>query len=344
GCIVNLSEIRDIARKRLEGTCRVCRVCDGQPCRGEVPGFGGVGTGSSFVNNVAALAAVRLDLRVLHDAGDPDTSLRLFGVDLKYPLLGAPVAGVKVNRMGGIGERDLAEAMICGPALAGVIGTGGDGADPEVFNIASEMISRRAGGRGGMIIIKPREQRVILEKIRQAEQSGADAVGVDVDAAAFVNMTILGQKVEPKTPDMIAELADSTRLPFVVKGIMTVDEAETAARAGAAAVVVSNHGGRVLDHTPGTAEVLPAIARAVKGKVAVLADGGVRSGNDVLKMLALGADAVLVGRPLAVAAVGGGVEGVKSWIEQAGLQLRQAMIMTGCRRLSEVDDGILWKG
>ncbi|MGE5485491.1 MAG: alpha-hydroxy-acid oxidizing protein [Ignavibacteriales bacterium] len=341
---MNLSEIRDVARKQLEGTCRVCRVCDGLSCRGEVPGFGGVGTGSSFINNVSALAAVRLNLRVLHDAGNPDTSVRLFGVDLKYPLLGAPVAGVKVNRMGRISEKDLAEAMICGPALAGALGTGGDGADPEVFNVASEMVSRRAGGRGGIIIIKPREQQVILEKIRRAEESGADAVGVDVDAAAFINMTLMGQKVEPKTTGMIAELVASTRLPFVVKGVMTADEAEAAGRAGAAAIVVSNHGGRVLDHTPGTAEVLPAIARAVKGRVTVLVDGGVRSGADVLKMLALGADAVLVGRPLAIAAVGGGVDGVISWIEQAGLQLKQAMIMTGCRSLSEVSDRILWKG
>jgi len=340
---VNLTEVRERAGKRLEGVCRVCRVCDGLSCRGEVPGFGGVGTGTSFVNNVSALAAVKFNLKVLHDAGEPDTALRLFGVDLKYPVLGAPVAGVRVNRIASVTERELAEAMICGPAMAGTLGTGGDGGDPEVFDRALEMISRRPGGRGGIVMIKPREQAVILEKIRRAERAGADAVGVDVDSAAFVNMTLMGQKVEPKSPAKIAELVAATSLPFVIKGIMTVDEAEAAAGTGAAAIVVSNHGGRVVDHTPGTVEVLPAIARAVKGKVAVLVDGGVRSGGDVLKMLALGADAVLVGRPLAIAAAGGGVDGVKSWMEQAGLQLRQAMIMTGCKNLSAVNEGILWR-
>ncbi len=340
---MNLSEVRDVARKRLGGVCRVCRVCDGVACRGEVPGFGGVGSGASFVNNVSALAAVRLNLRVLHDASDPQTGLRLFGLDLKYPILGAPVAGVKINRIGQLTEQELAEAMICGPAVAGTLGTGGDGGDPGVFESALEMVSRQAGGRGGIVILKPCLQDAIIENMKRVEKAGANAVGVDVDAAAFINMALLGKKVEPKPPARIAELVASTNLPFVVKGVMTVDEAETAAAAGAAAIVVSNHGGRALDHTPGTAEVLPAIARAVKGRLSILVDGGIRSGADVLKMLALGADAVLVGRPLAVAAVGGGVEGAKLQIEQMGRELKQAMILTGCKEISDVTDRILWK-
>ena len=81
---------------------------------------------------------------------------------------------------------------------------------------------------------------------------------------------------------------------------MTPDEAEIAVEVNAAAIVVSNHGGRVLDHTPGAADVLPEIAGRVKGKITILADGGVRTGADVLKLLALGADAVLIGRPLVI--------------------------------------------
>lgn len=340
---MNLSEIRENAKRRLEGTCRVCRVCDGTACRGEIPGFGGCGSGSSFVNNIRALASVRFNMRVLHDAYDPATGLTLFGVDLKYPILGAPVAGVKINRIQSMTEAELTEAMICGPALAGTIGTGGDGGLPEVLDTALEMIGRQAGGRGGIVILKPREQQIIVDGVRRAEDAGANAVGIDVDAAAFINMRLAGQKVEPKTGAMLADIISATRLPFVVKGLMTPDEAVIAAEAGAAAIVVSNHGGRALDHTPGTAEVLPAVARAVKGRVKVIADGGVRSGADVLKMLALGADAVLVGRPLAIAAAGGGVEGAKMLIEQMGVELKTAMIMTGCRSLSDVSERIIWK-
>ncbi len=93
-------------------------------------------------------------------------------------------------------------------------------------------------------------------------------------------------------------MVESTRLPFIIKGIMTVDDALMAVESGASAIIVSNHGGRVLDYTPGTCEVLPDIAKSVKGKITILVDGGVRTGVDVVKMLGLGADAVLMGRPL----------------------------------------------
>ncbi len=110
---------------------------------------------------------------------------------------------------------------------------------------------------------------------------------------------------------------------------------------GPAGIVVSNHGGRVLDHTPGTAEVLPEIAAAVKGKVKIFVDGGIRSGTDALKMLALGAEAVLVGRPMAIAAVGGGKQAVALLLTQYADQLRTAMIYGGCKSLSDVSPSVL---
>jgi len=169
-------------------------------------------------------------------------------------------------------------------------------------------------------------------------------VGVDVDAAGIIGMVRAGEPVGPKTGKAWREIIASTGLPFILKGIMTVEDAQAAVEAGAAAIVVSNHGGRVLDHTPGTAEVLPKIAEAVRGDVFILADGGVRSGVDVLKMLALGAHAVLVGRPLAIAAVGGGAEGVVMVLNQYADQLRSAMILTGCASLDEIDESILFPG
>jgi isopentenyl diphosphate isomerase/L-lactate dehydrogenase-like FMN-dependent dehydrogenase len=132
------------------------------------------------------------------------------------------------------------------------------------------------------------------------------------------------------------------KVPVILKGVMTVQDARLAVKAGAAGIVVSNHGGRVLDHTPGTAEVLPAIAAAVKGKIKIFVDGGIRSGADVLKMLALGAEAVLVGRPMAIAAVGGGKEGVALLLNQYADELRTAMIYGGCRSLDEVSPSVLY--
>jgi isopentenyl diphosphate isomerase/L-lactate dehydrogenase-like FMN-dependent dehydrogenase len=167
---------------------------------------------------------------------------------------------------------------------------------------------------------------------------------MDIDAAGARGMTARGHPVSPKSTAELSRIIASTQLPFVVKGIMTLEDATAAVDAGAAAIVVSNHGGRALDHTPATIEVLPRIAEAVGDSVTVLADGGVRSGVDVLKFLALGAEAVFVGRPLLIAAVGGGAEGVKAVMDQYASQLKTAMILTGCQDLGVIDRGALYSG
>ncbi|MDK2856202.1 MAG: hypothetical protein PWQ86_1415 [Bacillota bacterium] len=321
-------EIRENARNKLTGICRVCRVCDGRACAGEVPGMGGVGTGTAAVNNFEALRKVKLNLSTLHAVSDPDLSVDIFGRRLALPVLGAAVAGTKVNFGGRLSEWEFAWAQVKGAAEAGTLALTGDGPLAEVY--ATGLAAIKEVGGAGIPIIKPRSLKEIRARIAQAEEAGALAVGIDVDAAGLVNMRQAGQPVGPLTPAALKELCAATRLPLVVKGIMTPDEALLAYEAGAAGIVVSNHGGRALDHTPGTAEVLPAIARAVKGKLLLLADGGVRSGVDVLKFLALGADAVLVGRPVVWAAFGGGVEGVAALYAKLAEELKVAMILTGC--------------
>ncbi|MHC4293356.1 MAG: alpha-hydroxy-acid oxidizing protein, partial [Planctomycetota bacterium] len=142
----------------------------------------------------------------------------------------------------------------------------------------------------------------------------------------------------------IRELVAATSLPVVIKGIMCAEDAVMAAEAGAAAIVVSNHGGRVLDSTPGTADVLPEIAKAVSAsQVMVMVDGGIRTGYDVLKMLALGAKAVLVGRDIVRAAVGAAGDGVRLQMEYLQKTLAKAMLMTGCASLSQVSSDIVLK-
>lgn len=336
---MNLHEVLTEAKKRFQGICRVCRVCDGVVCAGEIPGMGGLGTGESFKANGRALARYRLNLRTIHDAVSPDMAVELFGRRVEFPALGAPVAGARINFREYVTEEEFARAMLEGPIKAGSFGMSGDGPLPEVFETGVKVISDLGGI--GAVIIKPRERQAVIDRIRMAEAAGALAVGVDIDAAGLVNMTRMGQAVGPKTPRELSELVEATRLPFILKGIMTPDEAEIAVSVGASAIVVSNHGGRALDHTPGTAEVLPEIASAVKGKITILFDGGIRTGVDILKALALGADAVLVGRPLAIAAFGGGVEGVALQMESLKKELYAAMILTGCRSVKDVRRSVL---
>ena len=325
---MNLQEIRQEARRKLAPVCSVCPVCDGVVCAGKIPGVGGAGTGASFKNNIAALASYRLNMRTLHAVSDPALSVSLFGRQLAMPVLGGAVAGAKMNFNAALTEEELAWAVVAGSREAGTLTMTGDGPDPTLFEAGLQAIAR-AGGHG-IPIIKPRPLADIVERARRAVAAGAVAVGIDVDAAGLLPMKRSGQPVGPKPLPELRELVSSLDVPLVFKGIMTADEAEVAVAAGAGAIVVSNHGGRALDHLPGTAEVLPEIARAVKGRITILADGGVRAGVDVLKMLALGADAVLVGRPLAVAAVGGGPEGVTTLYRHLADELCTAMVLTGC--------------
>ncbi|QDR81908.1 alpha-hydroxy-acid oxidizing protein [Sporomusa termitida] len=337
---MDINTIHRSAKARFRGACRVCPVCNGTICAGEVPGMGGLGTGAAFRHNIQALAECRLNLRTVHSVKKPDLACRILGLDLALPVIGAAIGGIALNMNGAMAEAEYTAAIISGCRQAGTIGMTGDGPVPVVFDAGLDAIGREDGW--GIPVIKPRDTDKIVELAKQAAAAGAPAFGMDIDAAALVNMTNAGQPVGPKTIQELAYIKNHTPIPFIVKGIMTPDDAEACWQAGVDAIVVSNHGGRALDHTPGTAEVLPYVAEAVKGKMTVLVDGGIRSGTDVLKMLALGADAVLLGRPLAIAAVGGGADGVAFVLNKYKAELSAAMILTGTAGLSDVPVEILW--
>ena len=337
---MDLETVRNTAKEKLKGYCRVCPVCDGRVCAGEVPGMGGVGTGSAFKANLEALASYRFNMRTIHNVKTPDTSIKLFGEKLSIPVLAAPITGTTYNMGGKMTEEEFIGAIIAGSLQTGTLGMTGDAADPALWGSAMKAIASHQGR--GIAIIKPREQKEIISRIRDVEKTGAIAVGMDIDGAGLITMALKGQPVSPKTPAEIKELTSATKLPFILKGIMTPDEAEIAVEVNAAAIVVSNHGGRVLDHTPGAADVLPEIAGRVKGKITILADGGVRTGADVLKLLALGADAVLIGRPLVIGAFGGSRDGVAFLLNKIKGELIQSMLLTGTADVKMVSKDILY--
>ncbi|SEF70354.1 FMN-dependent dehydrogenase, includes L-lactate dehydrogenase and type II isopentenyl diphosphate isomerase [Caloramator fervidus] len=337
---MNFKDVLKNARENLNGSCRVCKECNGVACAGEVPGMGGSLTGSAFIENYESLKRIKLNMRLIHDAKSPDTSIELFGKKLRIPVLAAPVSGTILNMGGKFTEREYISWVIRGCLDAGIYPIVGDTA-VDTFLPTNLDELKKAGGEG-IAIIKPWENKNVIQKIKMAEEAGVFAVGVDIDAAGLITLALHGKPVGPKTLEELKELVQSTKLPFILKGIMTVEDAYLAIEAGAKAIVVSNHGGRVLDHTPGVAEVLPKIAKEVKGKITILADGGVRTGVDVLKMLALGADAVLIGRPFVVASFGGGAEGVKLYIDKIADELKSAMILTGCKDIKSIDSKIIY--
>ncbi len=330
--------LKSAARNRFQGSCRVCPKCNGVACSGEVPGMGGSGTGATFRNNIEALANVRLNMRTIHAVSQPSLACHILGLDLALPVIGAPIAGTGSMKRA-LTEEEYSCAVVNGCRRVGTIAMTGDGSDPKEFHSGLKALKSVEGY--GIPVIKPRKIESIIAMAKLAADAGAPAFGVDVDAAAFVGTTDSDYWLGPKTVAELRTVKQQTTIPFIVKGIMTPDEAEACCTAGVDAIVVSNHGGRVLDHLPGTAEVLPGIAAAVKGKITILVDGGIRHGVDVLKMLALGADAVLVGRSVAIGAVGGGSNGVEFVIHKLAGELRAAMVLTGTADVASVSRTII---
>lgn len=337
---MNYNDVLKKAKENLNGSCRVCPVCDGKACRGEVPGMGGKGTGSSFMENVTALTSYKLNMRVVSDVQDPDTSVTMFGKEMDIPVFAAPVSGTTLNMGGKFTEQEYISWVINGCHKAGIYPMVGDTAIDSFLITNLEELKKSS--KNGIAIIKPWDNEDVIKKIKLSEAAGAFAVGMDIDAVGLITLSLHGKTVKPKTVDQIRELKESTNLPFILKGIMTVEDAVLAYEAGVDAIVVSNHGGRVLDETPGTAEVLPEIAEKLKGKITILVDGGVRSGVDILKMIALGADAVLIGRPFVTASFGGEEEGVSLYVNKLKADLKSAMVLTGCKCINDIDEKVIY--
>ncbi len=189
---------------------------------------------------------------------------------------------------------------------------------------------------------QPRLNPNLISIIRLAEAAHAFMITIDINSAGRGWMDTSGPSaVEPKTVAQLRELVSATKIPIVIKGIMTPDDALLAGEAGAAGICVSNHGGRVLDHSAATADVLPAIADKVKGKMVILVDGCVHYGTDVLRYLALGADAVLVGRHLWRTAHGGGRKGVALFMQTMHDELTAAMVLTAVPNVAAINRDIL---
>jgi len=334
-----MKDVRATARERMKGFCRVCPVCNGKACAGEVPGMGGLGTGSSFTANVEALADYKLRMRLIHSITTPNPTTEVLGVDLAIPVMAAPIGGVSFNMGGKVTEEEYIAGKLRACVANGIIGCTGDGVPPFIHEAGFAAI-REVNGKG-IPFIKPWEDAELYAKLDKAAETGCKIFGMDIDAAGLITLAKMGRPVSPKSPAKLKEIISRVPGKFILKGIMCVDDAKAAVDVGASAIVVSNHGGRVLDHTPGTAHVLFDIAQAVGRDITVLVDGGVRTGADVLKMVALGADAVLIGRPFSIATVGGLEEGAGKYIQQLQSELLAAMVLTGCKSLADATPDIL---
>jgi isopentenyl diphosphate isomerase/L-lactate dehydrogenase-like FMN-dependent dehydrogenase len=327
-------EVLENARKKMAPNCRVCKECNGVVCKGEIPGTGGKGNGNAFKICIEFLDSVKIKLDTIYKNEGQDTSVSLFGKNFKYPFFAAPIGGMNLNYNGAITEAEYVDAVVNGTIAAGSAAFTGDGANDSLFLDSLPYI--KAVGGEAVPTIKPWKNEKALEKIKLLEEAGAMAFAMDIDSAGLINLALAGKPVSAKSVEELSELAASTNVPFIVKGVMTKEGALKALEAGAYGIVVSSHGGRVLQDAPATCSMLPEIKEAVGDNLKIFVDGGIRSGADVFKAIALGADGVLIGRPYVIAAFGGGKEGVELYTEKIGAELRDVMIMSGCKNVSDI--------
>ena len=194
---------------------------------------------------------------------------------------------------------------------------------------------KEADGRG-IPTIKPWNLEMIKKKIELTKEANAFAVAMDIDAAGLPFLKNFTPPAGSKSVEQLREIVELLDVPFIVKGIMTPKAALKAKEAGASAIVVSNHGGRVLDQCPATAEVLEDIVKAVDGSMKIFVDGGIRTGVDVFKALALGADAVIIARPFVSSVYEGAGEAVKELAEKLKHELEDTMAMCGAYSLEDI--------
>ncbi|MFZ0442862.1 MAG: alpha-hydroxy-acid oxidizing protein [Methanobacterium sp.] len=343
----DLNYYRSIARKMLVGVCGEFSVCDGQPDRtctgqkfGAPIGFGGAGQGKTFEANYNSLQRYKLKMRVIKAHKEPKMSTSIFDKKIAVPFMGASVSGVKNSMNDVVPEEALYRGLLKGAMSSGSIGLVGntpESPDDLGVNIVGE------NNGWGIPIFKPQSQERLLQLIRKAEELKVIAVGVDLEGAGSTYWNASNKPVYRKSEKEITELVDSTEKPVIFKGIMSIEDAIKVLDSGAGACYISNHGGRVLDGGQGMADVLPEIANEISGKIPIMADGAVRTGFDVLKVLALGADIALVGRPLARMSISGGEVAVKMYYKYMKDDLRKAMILTGCDNIREVNMDIITK-
>ena len=338
---MDYNEVLAQARTCMGPYCKACPVCNGLGCRNTVPGPGAKGLGTGFIRNYQKWQELCLNMDTICENGPADSTFDFFGTKLVAPVMAAPVGAMKLHYGDKYDDLTYNDLLVSSCAKSGVLAFTGDGTNAAVMDGALAAIS--AAGGMGVPTVKPWDRDTVFAKLEQVRKADPVAIAMDIDAAGLPFLQNLTPPAGSKTVPELREIIDYAKKPFIIKGIMTVKGARKALEAGASGIVVSNHGGRVLDQCPATAEVLPAIADAVGGQMKIFVDGGIRTGLDVLKALALGADGVLIGRPFVTMVYGGAAEGVDAYVRTLTAELRDGMAMCGVHSLDEITREIVFR-
>jgi biotin carboxylase len=336
---INEGTLRREAVATLTGVCSVCRVCDGVECAGWLPGIGSVGTGRGFTRSLRFLADRTIEPDLLKPLDNVNTGSTLFGIPLDLPVLPAPVSNMKRNLRSVFGEDEYNLMVLKGAKRAGTIGCvalreceEGDDAD-SLFDPLEEVYG------SGIPFFNPYEGRkTALGYLRRTADAGASLAGLSID----LKEGDIGGGASGSPPAIMTrqgwlkDLIGESSLPLIVKGVLSPRDAARIMDAGAKGIVLSNRGGRILESLPCGAEMLERVRETLGPEPLIIVDGGIRTGEDVYKVLRLGADMALIGRPVFIAAAGGGEEGIVYYLNRIKRELRSTMITAGTKTIADV--------
>ena len=290
--------------------------------------------GNSNVITRQYLDSLLIETRYMNSAC-ADLTMELYGRKFSTPVMTAALSHLDHFMFEG-----ATDAYAQGAAKADVILWLGMADEDEVERCADT-------GAAMIEIIKPYTDReLICRKIRHAEKLGLLAVGLDIDHpfAPDGSLDVVDDyEMTPLKTEELRDICASTRLPVIVKGVLSTYDANEAVDAGAGGLVVSHHNNRIEYALP-PLRALPEIQKNLNKKVPLFVDGEIRTGMDVFKALALGADAVCIGRPLMTAIKNGGADAMASYLAEVNDGLRKAMSYTGCYNLSRMDPSVIHPG
>lgn len=331
---MKVEEILQKSRENMNDLCKSCPVCNGKACKNTMPGPGAKGSGTVAIRNFDAWKNIHLVMDTICENSPVSTKTELFGHTFRLPVFAGPVGAVSMHYGDAYVDQTYNKVLVKACKEAGILAFTGDGMDDQIMIEATKNIKENEGI--GIPTIKPWTQETVMKKLDLAKKADALAIAMDIDAAGLPFLKGFVPPAGRKSVSELKEIVHAAKVPFILKGILSVKGALKAKEAGASAIVVSNHGGRVLDDTPTTAEVLEEIVQAVGNEMTVLVDGGIRSGQDIFKALALGADGVLIARPFVNMIYGGQEEGVKALVDKLEQELMDTMEMCGAHSISEI--------
>lgn len=331
---MDYKEVLEKARGNIGPYCKACPVCNGKACGNSMPGPGSKGPGNGAARNYDAWQRIFVNMDTICSNAAPDTSFKLFGHEFGLPVFTAPIGALPMHYSDAYDDFAYNDILIPTAVECGSASFTGDGVDPEIMKRAAAAMAKVGGI--GVPTIKPWNNEAVFEKLDILNELGIFAAAMDIDGAGLPFLKAMNPNAGSKPVADLKAVIDYAKMPFIIKGVMTVAGAQKAVEAGAAGIVVSNHGGRVLGQTRASADVLPDIAKAVGDKCVIFVDGGIRTGVDVFKALALGADAVLIGRPFVPAVYGGEAEGAKLLFAKLKAELVDTMTMCGAHTLDEI--------